>query len=175
MTSTLRQGYVTSYTTNANRIHMKSFFFYPITWVRYCFLSQAKNSDFLIWYARKLLLMHSLKNSQLCTHILFDFLASKVSFSELIDCDSGETPHNNLNNSPRCACIASNIFFKRTTPVLCLVWTGNVGYVPLVVVCSGLTSLSTFFSHITTVSGCDKELNDHCAAVTPYGHARSWP
>ena len=29
------------------------------------------------------------------------------------------------------------------------------------VVCSGLTSLSTIFSHITTVSGCDKELNAH--------------
>ena len=37
-----------------------------------------------------------------------------------------------------------------------------------VVVCSGLTSLSTFFSHITTVSGCDRELIAHfyCAAVT---------
>ena len=31
----------------------------------------------------------------------------------------------------------------------------------VVVVCSGLTSLSTFFSHITTVSGCDRELNAH--------------
>ena len=28
-------------------------------------------------------------------------------------------------------------------------------------VCSGLTSLSTLFSHITTVSGCDRELNAH--------------
>ena len=31
----------------------------------------------------------------------------------------------------------------------------------IVVVCSGLTSISTFFSHITTVSGCDRELNAH--------------
>ena len=30
-----------------------------------------------------------------------------------------------------------------------------------VVVCSGLTSLSTIFSHITTVSGCDRELSAH--------------
>ena len=30
-----------------------------------------------------------------------------------------------------------------------------------VVVCLGLTSLSTIFSHITTVSGCDRELNAH--------------
>ena len=30
-----------------------------------------------------------------------------------------------------------------------------------VCVYSGLTSLSTFFSHITTVSGCDRELNAH--------------
>ena len=33
--------------------------------------------------------------------------------------------------------------------------------VVVVVVCSGLTSLSTIFSHITTVSGCDRELNAH--------------
>ena len=32
----------------------------------------------------------------------------------------------------------------------------------VVVVCSGLMSLSTFFSLITTVSGCDRELNAHC-------------
>ena len=31
----------------------------------------------------------------------------------------------------------------------------------VVVVCSGLTSLQQFFSHITTVSGCDRELNVH--------------
>ena len=30
-----------------------------------------------------------------------------------------------------------------------------------VCVYSGLTSLSTIFSHITTVSGCDRELNAH--------------
>ena len=31
----------------------------------------------------------------------------------------------------------------------------------VVVVCSGLTSLQQFFSHITAVSGCDRELNVH--------------
>ena len=31
----------------------------------------------------------------------------------------------------------------------------------VVVVCSSLTSLSTIFSHITTVSGCDRELIAH--------------
>ena len=31
----------------------------------------------------------------------------------------------------------------------------------VVVVCSGLTSLSAFFSHVTTVSGYDRELNAH--------------
>ena len=41
---------------------------------------------------------------------------------------------------------------------------------------SGLTSLSTFFSHITTVSGCDRELNAHfySAASLKYHVPDTW-
>ena len=40
----------------------------------------------------------------------------------------------------------------------------------VVVVCSGLTSLSTIFKHITRVSGCDWELSVHfyCVASLTY-------
>ena len=37
----------------------------------------------------------------------------------------------------------------------------------VVVVCSGLTSLTIIFSHITTVSGCDRKLNAHFYCVAP--------
>ena len=44
------------------------------------------------------------------------------------------------------------------------------------VVCSCLTSVSTFFIHITTVSGCDRELNAHfyCAASLKYHAPDIW-
>ena len=35
----------------------------------------------------------------------------------------------------------------------------------IVVYCSGLTSLSTIFSHVTTVSGCDRKLSAHFNCV----------
>ena len=40
----------------------------------------------------------------------------------------------------------------------------------VVVVCSGLTFFKQFFSHITMVSGCDRELNAHfhCAKSLKY-------
>ena len=40
----------------------------------------------------------------------------------------------------------------------------------VVVICLGLTSLSAIFNHITTLSGCDRELNAHfyCVASLKY-------
>ena len=40
-----------------------------------------------------------------------------------------------------------------------------------VIVTSGLTSISTIFSHITTVSGCDRELNAHFYSAHFYSAA----
>ena len=42
-----------------------------------------------------------------------------------------------------------------------MVWPGDLVFDPMCLFDLGLTSLSTFFSHIATVSGCDRELNAH--------------
>ena len=44
---------------------------------------------------------------------------------------------------------------------LCKVWWLEVLHLRICLFDLGLTSLSTFFSHIATVSGCGRELNAH--------------
>ena len=52
----------------------------------------------------------------------------------------------------------------------------STSIVLLLFVCSGLTSFSTIFSHITTVSGCDRELSAHfhCAGSLKYHDLDTW-